>query len=857
MLKKDKSGFGPIRYAAVLIILFIVIYVFSISIYNYYDYRNNFEERIHNTIHTQIHVIGDIIDEYENHALSVAVTIAKMSEVRDAYLLEDSLAAISLINATIGPIVDEIKTNLDFEKYRIHFHKSPAISFLREWDQTGGDDLSKFRHSIMYVFETQNPIKCVEFGRSGFAIRGISPIFDTEENYLGSVEVVFEVNVIVDILQNHSNDFSFIVLANGEKYRKIVKYGQQYTYPDGKIRKHFILENTIVDQDIQIDDLITKEFIEDIKMGADSFIYKEGNILYSGIELRDFSDEYIGGIVFIFDQTKFVTKAKEKVTILSGITLLFALILIYLIVNIIKNLTKKYEEYSKALKEALRDSNIAKKEAENATRSKSEFLANMSHEIRTPLNAILGYSEIIEGKIIDKSNLEYLEGIMTSGNSLLRLINDILDLSKMEAGRIEIQKHPSDPHKVIDDIKKIFGTRIKEKGLYFKVNVDDTLPKCLMLDDTRLRQVLFNILGNAVNFTSSGGITINVMWKDKIEKFFKSSVNLCFEIIDTGIGIPEDQLETIFEAFKQQKHQSIGKYGGTGLGLNISKRLVKMMGGELLVKSKIGVGSIFCIKLDDVNIALLQDEDSEQTIMFEGFLKNGKILLVEDVESNRKVLKGFLESHNVEIIEAENGEIGVEKARKYLPDVILMDIHMPVMGGYEAMKIIRNDKQIKDIPIIALSASVFKTDEKNLKEICNSYLSKPISKKVFINELANYIEFEKVSSGSDKTDQRVYGVEKSFQTDKDFKTEINEMENSNDIKELLINQLGEHYIAIVKNNSVKKISEFSTALIIIAENQGISSLKRIALDLDNHAKSFNIKSVKATLSQMKEIFNPD
>ncbi|MCK4919847.1 MAG: hypothetical protein KAS71_02300, partial [Bacteroidales bacterium] len=211
MLKKDKSGFGPIRYAAVLIILFIVIYVFSISIYNYYDYRNNFEERIHNTIHTQIHVIGDIIDEYENHALSVAVTIAKMSEVRDAYLLEDSLAAISLINATIGPIVDEIKTNLDFEKYRIHFHKSPAISFLREWDQTGGDDLSKFRHSIMYVFETQNPIKCVEFGRSGFAIRGISPIFDTEENYLGSVEVVFEVNVIVDFLRNHSNDFSFIV----------------------------------------------------------------------------------------------------------------------------------------------------------------------------------------------------------------------------------------------------------------------------------------------------------------------------------------------------------------------------------------------------------------------------------------------------------------------------------------------------------------------------------------------------------------------------------------------------------------------------------------------------------------------
>lgn len=385
----------------------------------------------------------------------------------------------------------------------------------------------------------------------------------------------------------------------------------------------------------------------------------------------------------------------------------------------------------------------AKEAADAANKLKSEFLANMSHEIRTPMNSIIGFSELLQNRMEDIKSKEYLKSIISSGKNLLVLINDILDLSKIEAGRLELEYDAIDIRDVFKEVYQIFSYNFDKKNLDFIEKIDPSIPPCIFLDEARLRQVLVNLVGNSVKFTDGGYVCINV-YPHKIYTD-QNKIDIVFEVEDTGVGISIEQQNIIFEAFKQVSNKSGKTLGGTGLGLSITKRLVEMMGGYISIESGVGKGSIFRIFLSKVTYSdnkphKSKDDKIEEQISQIEFAPS-RILVVDDIELNRKLIIEFFADTKVEVAEAENGKKAVELLSKYKPDLILMDLVMPEMDGYEATKIIKSNPETNHIPIIALTASAMKRDEsKIIKAGFDDYLVKPIRRSSLFKNLVAYLE---------------------------------------------------------------------------------------------------------------------
>jgi signal transduction histidine kinase/streptogramin lyase/CheY-like chemotaxis protein len=385
----------------------------------------------------------------------------------------------------------------------------------------------------------------------------------------------------------------------------------------------------------------------------------------------------------------------------------------------------------------------AKEQAEAANQAKSAFLANMSHDLRTPMNAVLGFSEILFHRERDPQKKNYLKSIQTNGKALLSLINDVLDLSKIEAGKLELQYTAVSIQNLFEEMSSIFQYKIREKGLEFEVKVDADLPESLLLDETRVRQVLMNLLGNAIKFTDEGFIRFSCR-EEKNEQDIKSCVNLIIEVTDSGRGIPAEDQESIFNPFEQVTGQKTSQYGGTGLGLAITKNIIKMMNGNITVKSKPGHGSTFRIELKDVEVTVKmvgetkndQDVDPDLIKFFPA-----KVLIVDDIDYNRDVLTAYLDLFNLTLYFAETGKVAIEQAQKYQPDLILMDMKMPVMDGYEASKLLKSGDSTGGIPIIAVTASALVQDEEKIRQHCDAYLSKPVSQFELVKEMKKFLKY--------------------------------------------------------------------------------------------------------------------
>ncbi len=393
---------------------------------------------------------------------------------------------------------------------------------------------------------------------------------------------------------------------------------------------------------------------------------------------------------------------------------------------------------------------VSMENAETANQAKSEFLANMSHEIRTPMNAILGFTEVLKrgyGKNHGDSK-KYLDTIHSSGKHLLTLINDILDLSKVEAGRLEIDKIRCFPHTIIHDVIQAIGIKAQEKGVGLDFDIVESIPESIFCDPARLRQIVTNLLGNAIKFTEQGSVKVVLR---HMQSGGKST--LCIDVIDSGIGISEQKLDVIFDPFVQADSSVHRNFGGTGLGLAISLKFAQALGGDISVSSELGTGTIFTVSLDTgsldgvdfVGAEVLQsvELESDNTEQKQWLFPPANILVVDDGTENRELLKLVLEDVGLHVELAENGQVGVDKTVQKSFDIILMDIQMPVMDGYTAVGLMRQSGI--NVPIIALTANAMKGVENEcLAAGYSGYQSKPLDLELLILTLADLLDVESV-----------------------------------------------------------------------------------------------------------------
>jgi signal transduction histidine kinase/DNA-binding NarL/FixJ family response regulator len=381
----------------------------------------------------------------------------------------------------------------------------------------------------------------------------------------------------------------------------------------------------------------------------------------------------------------------------------------------------------------------AKLQAERSSQEKTVFLANMSHEIRTPMNAILGFSELLDDDLREPKHRQYVQSIRTSAGSLLQLINDILDMSKIEAGVMELRLEPTDPREICDFLHTVFSEPAAKKGVKLECKIAEDLPHALLMDRIRLRQVMVNLVGNAVKFTDHGNICVRVQWE---KQETSSHITLLIEVQDTGVGIPKDKLEAIFKPFVQAGAHREKEKAGTGLGLSIVRRLTEMMGGTVTAASVMGQGSAFSLRFPDVAIsARLATGEKLESGSSADFneLRPASLLVVDDNETNCQLVAGMFTGSHHRLVFGSNGREAVNKARDLKPEVILLDIRMPGMDGREALTEIRKIPGHELTPIIAVTASSLMSEETELKARFSGYVRKPFSKRELFDELAQFL----------------------------------------------------------------------------------------------------------------------
>lgn len=474
-------------------------------------------------------------------------------------------------------------------------------------------------------------------------------------------------------------------------------------------------------------EVFTKGFVADYPLTIKD--HKLTDVLFNGSVYKDDRGNVLGAVVVardITDQKKIATDLLEA--------------------RVFAELATEIAEEAKNKAES------AALIAETAVKAKQQFLSNMSHEIRTPMNAIIGFTKVVLKTDLSVKQKEYLTAIKISGDALIVLINDILDLAKVDAGKMTFEQTPFKMAASISAMLHLFETKIQEKNLELVKEYDSKIPEVLVGDPVRLHQIILNLVSNAVKFTAKGRITVSVCLLSEDEE----KANIEFSVTDTGIGIPENRIEHVFENFQQASSGTSRLYGGTGLGLAIVKQLVEPQGGSIRVESKIDEGSVFSFTLSFQKTKAEAEFDAGLVELKEE-IKNIKVLVVEDIALNQLLMKTLLDDFGFDRDIATNGKIAIEKLEAKSYDIILMDLQMPEMNGFEATEYIRN-KMNSQIPIIALTADVTTVDLAKCKAVgMNDYIAKPVDERVLYSKIIGLVKKPVLvkdigaSGGSDNT----------------------------------------------------------------------------------------------------------
>ncbi len=481
----------------------------------------------------------------------------------------------------------------------------------------------------------------------------------------------------------------------------------------------------------------------------------------------------------------------------------------------------------------------ARHEAEQANQAKSEFLANMSHEIRTPMNAIIGFTELLDEQVNEPQLKSYVKTIKSAGDTLLMLINDILDLSKIEAGKVSSQIIAFNPHEYFEDIAQIFTINTQKKGLQLVLDISKDVPNSLCLDINHLRQIMFNLLGNAIKFSEMGEVFLRVKTFDANS----DRTGLLIEVEDHGIGIPEEEQESIFETFEQQSNQDRNKYSGTGLGLAISKKLVNQMGGKITLKSQIGRGSCFTISIPNVPSACEVPEVSRLDVAVEQakeyIFDKAVLLVVDDNYHNRALVAEHFANSKVTTLHAENGMDAVHCVENHKVNMVLMDIRMPIMDGYQAAELIK--AKHPDLPIVALTASVLKDDHERIqKGHFDGFLPKPIIKLRLLEMVGRFLPHtEDLKQHSDTPDQQVLN-----------ETELAQLPG---LLVFLRGPVNKAWELAMATQSLKDIGAFVKLLNESKQRLHLQTIAQYAQTLDHHVQTFAVIEIQQVMQQFKSI----
>jgi PAS domain S-box-containing protein len=477
----------------------------------------------------------------------------------------------------------------------------------------------------------------------------------------------------------------------------------------------------------------------------------------------------------------------------------------------------------------------AKLDAEAANKMKSEFLANMSHEIRTPMNAIIGFADLLKEKGLNPIKaIEYADRINNASKNLMNIINDILDISKIEAGKLDIKFAPVDIKKTLTEIENIFHLKAEVKKISLASIYRAESDYWLELDESRLRQALINLVGNAIKFTDRGGVEICC----ETRKINDDFAEMICSVKDSGIGISTNQKALIFEPFSQSEGQNARKYGGTGLGLTITKRLVEMMGGEIHLNSELGKGSKFAIVFNNLKICEPQNENTKNynDVVYKDIeFQESRILIAEDDPESRIVIHDYLREYPFEIIEAHNGKELIEYAESYKPDLIISDIQMPVMSGDEALRIIKKNKTLSEIPIIIISAIAIREAAEKYAALADIYLTKPLLKKSLLAALYDTLPLK---SMDDKVDTPKFSMESILEQAKEYKFNLS-VENAHQLEFGLSNK----WMTAKQSLMIEAIRKFAVDLYEFSKKNNIDLLVVYSKELISQIDLFDIESI--------------